>query len=103
MKKQEVNNLMTENTDKPEDSKQIKVEDQGTSLDIRDLVTDGSDPLAEYLSVSISNDGQDTTISATSSGADPQVTQTVISGVIANDLQDLIQGIEPNVPDTDVI
>ena len=94
---------MTENTDKPEDSTQIKVKDQGNSLDIRDLVTDESDPLAEYLSVSISNDGQDTTISTTSSGADPQVTQTVISGVIANDLQDLIQGIEPNVPDTDVI
>ena len=94
---------MTENTDKPEDSKQIKVEDQGTSLDIRDLVTDESDPLAEYLSVSISNDGQDTTISTTSSGTDPQVTQTVISGIIANDLQDLIRGIEPNVPDTDVI
>jgi hypothetical protein len=94
---------MTENTDKPENSTQIKVKDQGNPLDIRDLVTDESDPLAEYLSVSISNDGQDTTISATSSGADPQVTQTVISGVIANDLQDLIQGIEPNVPDTDVI
>ena len=94
---------MPENTDKPEDSTQIKVKDQGNSLDIRDLVTDESDPLAEYLSVSISNDGQDTTISTTSSGADPQVTQTVISGVIANDLQDLIQGIEPNVPDTDVI
>ncbi len=94
---------MTENTDKPEDSTQIKVKDQGNSLDIRDLVTDESDPLAEYLSVSISNDGQDTTISTTSSGANPQVTQTVISGVIANDLQDLIQGIEPNVPDTDVI
>ena len=94
---------MTENTDNPEDSIQIKVNDQGNSLDIRDLVTDESDPLAEYLSVSISNDGQDTTISATSSGADPQVTQTVISGVIANDLQDLIQGIDSNVPDADVV
>ena len=94
---------MTENTDNPEDSIQIKVNDQGNSLDIRDLVTDESDPLAEYLSVSISNDGQDTTISTTSSGVDPQVTQTVISGVIANDLQDLIQGIDSNVPDADVI
>jgi hypothetical protein len=94
---------MTKNKGNPEDSIQITSKNQGKSLDIRDLVTDESDPLDEYLSVSISNDGQDTTISTTSSGDDPQVTQTVISGIIANDLQDLIQGIEPNIPETDVI
>lgn len=94
---------MTENIDKPEDFTQLKIKDQGNSLDIRDLVTEENDLLAEYLSVSISNDGHDTTISTISSGVDPQVTQTVISGVIANDFQDLIQGIEPNVPDMDVI
>ena len=93
---------MAENKDKPEETSQIQAKDQGKPLDIRDLVTDESDPLTEYLSVSISHDGQDTTIKATSSGADPQQSQTVISGVVANDLQDLIQGIEPDIPDTDV-
>ena len=94
---------MAENTKKPEEISQTQIEKQGKPLDIRDLVTDESDPLAEYLSVSVSNDGQDTTISATSSGSDPQVTQTVITGMAANDLQDLIQGIVPDTPDTDVI
>ena len=93
---------MAENKDKPEETTQIQAQDQGKPLDIRDIVTDESDPLTEYLSVSISHDGQDTTINATSSGDDPQQSQTVISGVVANDLQDLIQGIEPDIPDTDV-
>ena len=94
---------MAENTDKPEETSQLQIKDQGKPLDIRDLVTDENDPLAEYLSVSVSNDGQDTTISATSPGSNPQVTQTVIAGMTANNLQDLIQGVEPDIPDTDVI
>ena len=93
---------MTEDTKKPDEIAKMQAEDQGKPVDIRDLVTDDNDPLAEYLSVSITHDGQDTTIKATSTGADPQHTQTVISGVVANDLQDLIQGIEPDIPDTDV-
>ena len=93
---------MAEKTDKPEETTQIQAKDEGKPLDIRDLVTDESDPLTEYLSVSISHDGQDTTINATSSGADPKTTQTVISGVVANDLPDLIHGIEPDIPDPDV-
>ncbi len=94
---------MAENKDKPEETSQIQVEDQGKPLDIRDLVTDESDPLAGYLSVSVSNNGQDTTISVTSSGNDPQVTQTVITGMTANDLQDLIKGFDPDITDIDVI
>lgn len=94
---------MAENTKKPEEISQIQVEDQGKPLDIRDLVTDESDPLAEYLSVSVSNNGQDTTISVTSSGNDPQVTQTVITGMTANDLQDLIKGFGSDITDIDVI
>lgn len=94
---------MAENKDKPEETSQIQVEDQGKPLDIRDLVTDESDPLAEYLSVSVSNNGQDTTISVTSQGSDPQVTQTVITGMTANDLQDLIKGFGSDITDIDVI
>lgn len=94
---------MAENTKKPEEINQIQVEDQGKPLDIRDLVTDESESLAEYLSVSVSNNGQDTTISATSPGSDPQVTQTVITGMTATDLQDLIKGFGPDITDIDVI
>ena len=94
---------MAENTKKPEEISQKQVEDQGNPLNIRDLISDESDPLAEYLSVSVSNNGLNTTINATSHGDNSQQTQTVITGIAANNLQDLIQGINPDISDTDII
>ena len=94
---------MAENTKKPEEISQTQVENEGKPLDIRDLVTDERDPLAEYLSVSVSNDGQNTTVRVTSHGDNSQQIQTVITGMIADDVQDLIQGIKPDISDTEVI
>lgn len=94
---------MAQDSKKPGEPNGSLVDEQKETLDIRDLITDESDPLAEYLSVSVSNDGHDTTISTTSPGSNPQVTETVITGLTANDLQDLIQGVVPDTPtDTDV-
>ncbi len=94
---------MAENTKKPEEISKMPIGDEGKPLDIRDLVTDERDPLAEYLSVSVSNDGENTTVSATSHGDNSQQIQTVITGMTANDLQDLIQGINPDISDPEVI
>ena len=94
---------MTKDTKKPDEIAQMQAEDQDKPIDIRDLVTDDRDPLAEYLSVSVTHDGQDTTINATSHGNYSQHTQTVITGMTANDLQDLIQGVNSDISDTDLI
>ena len=62
-----------------------------TPLAVQDLIVDeGKDIFSEYLSVSISSNGQDTTLSATTVQGEPMVYTTTFHGINAEDLQTLI-------------
>ena len=65
-----------------------------TPLSVGDLITDeGEDILSEFLSVSISTNGQDTTLTATTVQGEPVVYTTIFHGITADDLQTLISQI----------
>lgn len=54
------------------------------------IVDEGQDLFSEYLSVSITNNGQDTILSATTVQGEPMVYTTTFHGITAEDLQTLI-------------
>lgn len=61
------------------------------ALDLRDLLVDvESRNLSEYLTVSVSNDGQNTTVSFTTTNTHPETYTTVFYGVAASNLQMLL-------------
>ena len=63
----------------------------GKPLAVQDLIVDeGKDIFNEYLSVSITNNGQDTTLSATTVQGEPMVYTTTFHGITADDFQTLI-------------
>ena len=60
-----------------------------TPLAVQDLIVDeGQDLFSEYLSVSISSNGQDTNLTATTVQGEPVVYTTTFHGITADDLQD---------------
>ena len=62
-----------------------------TPLAVQDLIVDeGKDIFNEYVSVSITNNGQDTTLSATTVQGEPLVYTATFHGITADDLQTLI-------------
>ena len=94
---------MAENTRKPgADNPEKLLNDDKDTLNINDILTDDNDALAEYFSVSVSNDGHDTTINAATLGSNAHVEQTIITGMTATDLSEVIKGIEHDIPDTDI-
>ena len=61
------------------------------SLAVEDVIVDeGKDIFSEYLSVSITNNGQDTTLSATTVQGEPVVYTTTFHGITADDFQTLL-------------
>jgi len=65
--------------------------DLTTPLAVQDLITDeAGDIFSEYVSVSITNDGHDTTLSATTVQGDPVVYTATFHGITAESLQTLI-------------
>lgn len=60
-------------------------------LDIRDLL-DGvqTESLSDYLTLSISNDGHDTTVSLTTTAAQPETFTAILHSVAASSLQSLL-------------
>lgn len=64
---------------------------QAESLDLRDLLDDlQAQDLSDYLTISISNDGQNTTVRVTTIEAHPETYSTVLYGVAATNLQMLL-------------
>jgi len=60
-------------------------------LAVQDVIADeGKDIFSEYLSVSITNNGQDTILSATTVQGEPVVYTATFHGITAEDLQTLI-------------
>jgi len=73
---------------------QGKVTANETPLAVGDLITDESkDIFSEYLSLSISSNGQGTTLSATTVQGEPLVYTTTFHGITADDFQTLISKI----------
>jgi hypothetical protein len=65
------------------------------TLSLQDLLTDAeTDALSDYLALSISLDGQDATISVTTTGADPTTYSSVFSGIQEVDLQTLLASLQ---------
>ena len=63
----------------------------GKPLVVQDLIVDeGNNIFNEYLSVSITNNGHDTTLSATTVQGEPVVYTTTFHGITAEDFQTLI-------------
>ena len=54
------------------------------------IVAEGQDIFSEYLSVSITSNGQDTILSATTVQGEPMVYTTTFHGITAEDLQTLM-------------
>lgn len=64
---------------------------QPESLDLRDLLEDlHAQDLSEYLTISISNDGQNTTVKVTTIDSHPETYSGVLYGVTATNLQMLL-------------
>jgi hypothetical protein len=64
---------------------------QGESLDLRDLLDDSqTQELSDYLTISISNDGQNTTVKVTTIDDHPDTYSDVLYGVAATNLQMLL-------------
>jgi hypothetical protein len=65
------------------------------TLSLQDLLTDAeTDALSDYLALSISLDGQDATISVTTTDADPTTYSSVFSGIQEVDLQTLLASLQ---------
>lgn len=74
--------------------------DDDTVLNLHDLLTDEhSDVLSEYLTVSVTNDGQDTRLTVATTEESPTAYSSVFYGVAADDLQTLLID---NTPDLTV-
>lgn len=64
---------------------------QDKSLDLRDLLDDlQTQDLSDYLTISISNDGQNTTVKVTTVDAHPETYSTILYGIAATNLQMLL-------------
>lgn len=64
---------------------------QDKSLDLRDLLDDMQvQDLSDYLTISISNDGQNTIVKVTTIDVHPETYSTVLYGVTATNLQMLL-------------
>lgn len=74
---------------------------QVEALDLRDLLVDAeTDSISEYLTVSVSNDGHNTTVSFTTTDAHPETYTTVLYGITASNLQMLLNDSPVNPSDS---
>jgi len=85
-------------SDEKDTSKVADVQEEApsnaTPLAVEDVIpAEGKDIFNEYLSVSISSNGQDTTLSATTVQGEPVVYTTTFHGITADDFQTLISKI----------
>jgi len=65
--------------------------EQGEVLDLRDLIIeDGIELFSEYLSLSISHDGRNTLVSATTTEGEPLVYTATFPDMTADSLQSLL-------------
>lgn len=63
---------------------------QDKSLDLRDLLDLQTQDLSDYLTISISNDGHNTTVKVTTIDAHPETYSTILYGIAATNLQMLL-------------
>ena len=82
-------------SDEKDSSQEMDVQAQPaaneTPLAVGDIIVDeGKDIFSEYLSVSITNNGQDTTLSATTVQGEPVIYTATFHGITAEDFQTLI-------------
>jgi hypothetical protein len=76
-------------------------QNQAETLDLRDLMDDlQSQDLSEYLTISVSNDGQNTTVSVSTIEDHPETYSAILYGVTATSLQMLLDDSFGAPPDT---